>query len=216
MKGKYAPGLPGPKGCDTVCNARLCPKHALEKSYSYLPSAKRMRSPAPQSNGDAHAPSLGVLMPYQRGFFAGWDTSAYFLVLLQLAAFWFSAAMVKHLSAVYKNVGQGASTLATYYIGDLLLSYDPQNEKTNTTRLPCVLASIIIMLSIVLFATSGEEKKGKSDQGSGDVNSAKNGKADGSGNDAEDNRAFIRNPTITSAAAIELAAMPSRSASVKA
>ena len=39
------------------------------------------------------------------------------------------------------------------------MSYDPQNEKTNTTRFPCVLASIIIMLSIILFATSDDEKR---------------------------------------------------------
>lgn len=147
MKGKFAPGLTGPKGCDTICNAWLCPEEKLEKTYSYLPSSRRQRG------------SKGILMGYQSGFFAGWDASAFFLVFMQLWAFWMSAIMVKHLSAVYKNVGQGASTLAVYYVGDLYLSYDPQNEKTNTTRLPCFLASIIIMLSIVLFATSDTDKR---------------------------------------------------------
>lgn len=147
MKGKFAPGLTGPKGCDTICNAWLCPEEKLEKTYSYLPASRRQRG------------SKGILMGYQSGFFAGWDASAFFLVFMQLWAFWMSAIMVKHLSAVYKNVGQGASTLAVYYVGDLYLSYDPQNEKTNTTRLPCFLASIIIMLSIVLFATSDTDKR---------------------------------------------------------
>ncbi len=146
MKGKFAPGLAGPNGCDTLCNARLCPEETFEKTYSYLPSSRRQRG------------SRGVLMGYQSGFFAGWDASAFFLVCMQLSAFWLSAIMVKHLSAVYKNVGQGGSTLAVYYIGDLFLNYDPQNEKTNTTRLPCVLASAIIMLSIVLFATTDADK----------------------------------------------------------
>lgn len=99
MKGKYAPGLPGPGKCDRVCTSELCPQETFDITYAYLPAARRQRG------------SRGVLMGYQQGFFAGWDGSAYFLVFMQLAAFWMSAIMVKHLSAVYKNVGQGASTL---------------------------------------------------------------------------------------------------------
>jgi len=113
--------------------------------------------------------------PWERGFFAGWDSRVLTCAIVWIPAGWTATMLVKRCSNVLKTISQGTSSVLTYVFSVVPLSSGPRQWSYFVTRLgppldpeplssPVVLLALTVMLSALTFGTDGasaEEKRRK-------------------------------------------------------